>query len=160
MTDFHSEYEHKLLSTIDKHGWQFTFVFDPDGKEPDFGYSVGFTRTLNAPEFIVFGLPKELMSSMLWEVYRQIKGGAEPKDGMKWVGLLDGFNCISRRAIHQELHKEYTVSANWLWHKSGNAGAPEVFQLVWPGAAQGLFPWEKGCVQDVIDAQPALWVRE
>ena len=160
MAKSHSEYERKLLSTIDEHGWQFTFVFDPDGEEPDFGYSVGFTKTLKAPEFIIFGLPKDLMSSMLWEVYRQIQSGTEPEDGMAWEGLLEGFSCISRKAIHKELHTEYTVSANWLWRENGNVGAPEVFQLVWPGAQQGLFPWEEGCVQDVIDGQPALWCSE
>lgn len=54
----HSEYERKLLSNIDKHGWQFTYVFDPDGLKPDFGYSIGFSKSLNAPEFIVLDSPK------------------------------------------------------------------------------------------------------
>ncbi len=160
MTKSYSEYEQKLLSTIEEHGWQFTFVFDPDGEEPDFGYSVGFTKSLNAPEFIVFGLPRSLMGNMLWEVYRQIQTGTKPEDGMVWKGLLENFNCISRKAIHKKLHSEYTGSANWLWRENGNAGNPDVYQLVWPGTQQGLFPWEKGCAQEVIDCQPALWLPE
>ena len=32
------------------------------------------------------------------------------------------------------------------------------YQLFWPGAEQGLFPWEKGCVQFVRDCQPSLYL--
>ncbi|KZK76883.1 hypothetical protein PsW64_04728 [Pseudovibrio sp. W64] len=156
----YSDYEEKVLSIIEKHGWQFTFVFDPEGLTPDFGYSVGFTTSLGAPEFIIFGLPRELMNSMLWEIHRQIKEGAIPTDGMRWNGLLEGFDCISRKATHKNLHSEYTTSANWLWQEKGNEGSAEVFQIVWPGAQQGLFPWDEGCAQDVIDAQPNLWLSE
>lgn len=154
----YSEYEQKLLSNVEEHGWQFTFVFDPDGQKPDFGYSTGFTKSLGTSEFIIFGLPRDLMSKMLWEIYRQIEKGAIPVDGMRWQGLLEGFDCISRRARHKDLHTEYTVSANWFWRETGHAGNPEVYQIVWPGAHQGLFPWDDGCVQDVIDAQPHLWL--
>lgn len=153
----YTDYEQKLFSVVEEHGWQFTFVFDPEGLTPDFGYSVGFSTSLKAPEFIVFGLPRELMSSMLWEIYRQIENGASPFDGMRWKDLLEGFDCISRRATHKDLHSEFTVSANWFWQENGNAGNPEVYQIVWPGARQGLFPWDDGCAQEVIDAQPSLW---
>ena len=157
MTEY-SDYEQKLFSVVEEHGWQFTFVFDPEGLTPDFGYSVGFTTSLSAPEFIIFGLPRELTHNMLWEIYRQIENGAFPVDGMRWQNLLEGFDCISRRATHEKLHSEYTASANWFWQEKGNAGNPEVYQIVWPGAQQGLFPWDDGCVQDVIDAQPRLWL--
>ena len=157
---FREEYEQKLLSNVEEHGWQFTFVFDPDGKEPDFGYTVGFSKTLEAPEFIVCGLPRELMNDMLWEVFRQIQDGVKPVEGMVWQKILEGHECVSRKAVHKDLHTEYTVSADWFWRQSGKPGSPEVFQLVWPGAQQGLFPWEHGCDQAVIKAQPALWVAE
>ena len=152
-----TEYERKLLAMVDEHGWQCTSVFDPEGNDPDFSYSTGFTKSLNAPEFIIFGLPKDLMHKMLWEVYRQVEGGARPTDGMRWQGLLDGFDCISRKAVHKDLYTEYAVSANWFWRETGNVGSPEIYQIVWPGARQGLFPWEDGCAAGVIKAQPPLW---
>ena len=158
MADY-SEYEKALFANVEEHGWQFTYVFDPDGKTPDFGYSVGFTQSLDAPEFIIFGLPKDMISSMLWTTFRQMQDGARPSDGQHWSGLLEGFDCISRRACHPDLFTEYAVSAQWFWSQTGNAGHPEVYQLVWPGAKDGLFPWEDGCAQSVIDAQPALWQR-
>jgi len=154
----YSDYEQKLFSVVEEHGWQFTFVFDPDGLNPDFGYSVGLATSLGAPEFIIFGLTRELMQAMVWEIYRQIEKGAVPTDGMRWQGVLEGFDCISRKATHKNLHSEYTVSADWFWRENGNAGNPEVYQLVWPGAQDGLFPWDDGCSQEVIDAQPSLWL--
>lgn len=156
----YSEYEQKLFTHVKEHGWQLTYVFDPEGQAPDFGYSVGFPETLGAPEFIIFGLPQEFVSSMLWEVYRQIKAGAVPVEGMRWQGLLEGFDCISRKAVCNDLYDKYAVSAQWFWKETGRADSPEVFQIVWPGAQQGLFPWEQGCDQSVIEAQPQLWLAE
>lgn len=157
MKSEYNEFESKLFKIVEEHGWQFNFVFDPDGEEPDFGYSIGFASTLNAPEFIVFGLPKELMQSMLWGVFRQIEKGAPVHDGAIWEDLLEGFSCVSRKASHPNLYKEYATSANWYWKQLGNNEPPEVYQLVWPGAQQGLFPWEEGCDQYVINMQPKLW---
>ncbi|MEO1562033.1 MAG: DUF4262 domain-containing protein [Pseudomonadota bacterium] len=152
-----SEYERRLLANVDEHGWQFTYVFDPDKKGPDFGYSVGFSKTLKAPEFIIFGLPKDMISSMSWSVYRQIKKGQAIEDGQRWSGLLEGFECVSRHTSHPDLYTEYAISAQWYWHYCGNEGEPEVYQMVWPGVKDGLFPWDGRCADAVIDAQPALW---
>jgi len=33
----------------------------------------------------------------------------------------------------------------------------EAFQVVWPGAQQGFYPWDEGCDLYVIDYQPALY---
>lgn len=152
-----NEYEINLIENVEKYGWFGNSVFDPDGKEPMFTYSTGFTKTLGAPEFIVFGLNKDLMHNMLWEVFHQIKAGAIPQDGMRWSNLLEGFDCISKKAVHPGLHKEYTCSANWFWRHQGHTDPLEVYQLVWPGAKQGLFPWEKGCDDFVISQQTQLW---
>ena len=152
-----TDYEKNILENVEEHGWYATGVFDPDGEAPNFTYSTGFSKTLNAPEFIVFGLDNKLMHSMLWEVYRQIKAGAIPEDGKRWHDVLDGFDCISKKADSPELYEEYVRSADWFWGHSGNSGHPEVYQLVWPGAQQGLFPWEKDCDSYVISQQPQLW---
>ncbi|MDJ0613456.1 MAG: DUF4262 domain-containing protein [Rhizobiaceae bacterium] len=153
----YNDYERKLIDNIDKHGWHFTYVFDPDGDDPDFGYSVGFTKSLGSPEFIVFGLSQELMHHMIWEAFRQIEKGVQPADDLLWNGILDGFSCVSKRVQKDLAFKKYLVSASWFWEQSGNSGNPEVYQLVWPSAANGLFPWDDECDQAIIDAQPQLW---
>ena len=154
-----NENEVKLLDNVEKHGWHCMGVFDPEGNDPSFAYSVGFSKSLNKPEFIVFGLEHELMSHMLWEVYHQLKAGAVPSDGMRWQGLLEGFDCISKKANHPILFKEYAISANWLWKHQERDGYPDVYQIVWPGAQQGLFPWENDCNLYVVEQQPALWLN-
>ena len=154
----HSEFEINILSTIKEHGWFCMSVFDPDGKQPEFSYSIGFSKTLGAPEFIIFGLNRELRHSMLWEVFRQIEAGALPEEGKPWSDLLEGFDCISREAVRSDVFTEYATSADWFWKHQGNEGNPKVFQLVWPGAVSGQFPWEEGCDQMIIDDQEALWV--
>lgn len=153
------EYFDRLLANIDQHGWQFTYVFDPNGNDPEFAYSVGFPKSINAPELIVCGLPRNVMSHMLWEMYRKLKAGELIYDGATWSGLLEGFDCVSRKALRSDLFDEWVLSSAWHWQQSGNEGNPEVYQLVWPGARDGLFPWEDGCHQSVIDAQPALWLK-
>jgi hypothetical protein len=152
-----TDFQKNILTNVEKHGWFATTVFDPEGKNPTFTYSIGFSKTLGAPEFIVFGLNNDLMHDMLWEVFHQIKAGAVPKSDMRWSNLIEGFDCVTQKAVHSELHKEYTASANWFWRHQGNSGHPEVYQLVWPGAQQGLFPWEEGCDSYVISQQTQLW---
>lgn len=161
MADSLSKYEEDILNNIEKHGWHCTTVFDPKGNDPNFSYSTGFSKTLNSAEFIIFGLSNELMQSMLWGVYEQIEKGTIPKDGMAWQGLLGGdFICVSRKVIRDDTHELYSRSADWFWKHSGHDGHPEVFQIVWPGAQQGLLPWEKGCSQQTIDMQTQLWITE
>ena len=97
------------------------------------------------------------MHNMLWQIYHQMEAGAVPSDGMRWHDLLEGFECVSKKAIHPDLFKEYTLSADWLWKHQKRGGHPEIYQMVWPGAQQGLFPWEDDCNEYVISQQPALW---
>ena len=157
MPTHYSEHEQNMLADIEEHGFQSKGVFDPDGNDPNFCYSIGFTKTLEAPEFIVFGLDLELMHNMLWEVFRQVQAGAKPEHGMRWADVLEGFDCISLKADHPELLTEYSTSANWFWKDQVNEGHPPIYQLVWPGAQQGLFPWEEDCDPYVIEMQPKLW---
>ena len=159
MTISKEEYFERTLANIEEHGWQFTFVFDPDGKDPDFAYTVGFPKSLNAPELIVCGLPRDLMSHMLWEMHRKLEKGEPIYDGARWPDLLEGFDCITKRAARADLYEDWVLSSVWHWEHCGNNGNPEVFQIVWPGARDGLFPWEDGSDRSVIDAQPTLWLE-
>lgn len=152
-----TDYEKNIIENVDKHGWFATHVFDPDGDSPSFTYSTGFSKTLDQPEFIIFGLGRDLMHYMLWEVFDQLKAGAVPMEDMRWSNVLEGFDCISKKATLSDLHKEFTRSANWFWKWNGNTEPLSVYQLVWPGTQQGLFPWENDCNPNVINQQTKLW---
>lgn len=158
MPEQRTAYEQNIVSNVETHGWFCASVFDPDGTDPAFSYSVGFARTLGCAEFIVAGLSGELMHAMLWKVFCQIKAGAVPADRKRWTGVLDGFECESRAVHPTNIDLNYLNSARWFWtEKEGRAPPLEAFQLVWPGARDGLFPWEEGCSAEVIAAQPPLW---
>ncbi|MEP3889830.1 MAG: DUF4262 domain-containing protein [Hellea sp.] len=154
------EFEKNLISHVEEHGFSANYVFDPDGKEPDFTYSIGFRKTLNCSDFIVFGLPKELMHNMLWEVFRQVKAGKVPDDGIEWDDLLLGQKCVSKR-LHPSNHtSEFLSSSLWYNRYLGHEAKDfEAFQLVWPGSNDRKFPWEEGAHISVIEAQPPLWLE-
>ncbi|MEL7451802.1 MAG: DUF4262 domain-containing protein [Pseudomonadota bacterium] len=152
-------HEQNILAQIEEHGFFSMGVFHSEGDGPNFRYSVGLTKTLDAPEIIIFGLPLDMMHNMLWEMFRQIQDGARLEHGKHWSGLLEGFDCISMAADHPDLFTEYATSANWFWKTQGHDGHPPVYQIVWPGARNGFFPWEDGCAENVITAQPKLWSK-
>jgi hypothetical protein len=152
------DHESELLQNIEKFGWQSMSVFDPDGSDPSFTYSVGFTATLQAPEFIVFGLDTGLMHSMLWEVFRQLQDGRAVTDGGHWREVLEGVDCVSKAVHPDNIVPEYVNSAIWYWHHTGHEGLPPVFQLVWPGKLDKLFPWDDACDELVRESQPALYL--
>ena len=159
MSDEYSDYENKIVSTVEEHGWFCSHVFDPDKEEPDFSYSVGFTETLNCPEFIVFGLPHELMHSMLWSIFRDIKGGITPYDDRVWSNLLKGFDCVIKKVHSDNIPMNYLNSARWYWNLHlGKSELLQAYQIVWPGAASGRFPWDENCPLEVIEMQPPLYL--
>ncbi len=155
-----SDYERQILDSVEEHGWFGTSVLSDTDGAPCFTYSVGFIETLKCPEFIVFGLPAKLAHSMLWIVFRKIRdGAAELGDGRRWSGLLSGHDCISRIVHPSQVIREHFNSALWFArHKGLTSDRVNAFQLFWPGAQQGLFPWEHGCVQEVRDLQPPLYL--
>lgn len=150
--------EQAILNDIEDYGWHSVGVFDPDSDWPNFLYSVGFTQTLNAPEFIVYGLPHDVMHHMLWEVFRQIQNGADVKDGSEWPELLSGdYICISKNVPNDQIEEAEITSANWYWRHQGRTGAAPLCQLVWPATKTFHYPWQKDCPADVIQAQPLLF---
>ncbi|SDC96528.1 protein of unknown function [Sphingomonas sp. YR710] len=153
------DYEQNIIDNVRDHGWFCTSVFGSDESDPSFSYSVGFTETLSAPEFIIFGLDTRLMHSMLWEVFRQIRDGKTIGDGERWSNLIEGFDCISRPVHSTNVIREYLNSAIWFWGDPVKKGMILLaYQLFWPGAKDGLYPWEPGSNELVCELQPILYL--
>jgi hypothetical protein len=151
------EEEKRILGSIEAHGWYGAHRFDPELESPNFTYTVGFSQSLNAPEFIVFGLHRDVMYEMLAGVYDQLKAGRKLEDNQVWKGLHEDFDCVTRKASHPDVFEKYAVLADWLWSRNGQSGHPGLVQIVWPGLLDGLYPWDKGCRDTVKEAQPKLW---
>jgi hypothetical protein len=149
--------ERRILADIDTYGWHSQHVFDPELARPNFTYTIGFSHSLDAPEFIVFGLHRDVMRDMLAALFQQIKAGRKVERDQRWQGLVEDFDLVAKKADQDGLFTDYAVMADWFWKRQGHDGHPALVQLVWPGWLDGLYPWDEGCAHGVIAAQPQLW---
>jgi len=154
-----TDYEQSILDNVDRNGCHITMVFDPEKQQPNFAYSVGFPETVGQPEVIVFGLSQEMMGFMINQTLRRCRAGMRLAEGVEIDGLLQGHVCVAREVSPENIEREFFNSAMWFQrHRSGTDMA-EAYQIVWPGAVDGLFPWEDGCAEIVREIQPALYER-
>lgn len=157
MTEHLTEYEETILANVNEYGCHVTTVFDPDGNEPSFSYSTGFTQTVCQPEVIVFGLEPNLMGSIINSALNQCKSGVDLTNFARISGLLDGFDVIARTIPEARIERNYFNSAMWFHDREFGKKLQDVVQLVWPSSTTGLFPWDEGCHESVIEAQPVLY---
>jgi hypothetical protein len=149
-------FEQNIIANVRKHGCHINYVFDPDGDEPGFAYSVGFPETIGQPEVITFGLPMNVMQFMINETLRQCRAGLRLADGLEISGLLEGHVCVLLEIPHGNITRDYFNSAMWFRRHVAGEEMDAAFQIVWPGAQDGLFPWDEGCAEEVIALQPPL----
>lgn len=145
-----NEYEKNILSNIDAYGCSVTSVFDPDGEEPPFTYSIGIGKSAQAPELIVVGLKPELSHWLVNEYNRRVRGGERFQPGVLYLGFLEGF-AVQFGPVNREFREEYMRSATWL-HEGANFDA---LQLIWPSTT-GVWPWDPEASEWLRANQPLL----
>jgi hypothetical protein len=149
--------EQSVIDNIRDHGCHIMHVFDDKGELPEFSYSIGFPVSVGQAEVIVFGLKREVRHWMVNEVCRQCAEGLKLTEGLRISGLVEGFDCVARLVRDPGAIREYFGWAIWFHETQRGEQLTEVYQLVWPGAVQGLFPWDEGCDEDVIELQLPLY---
>ncbi len=155
---FRKSEEQQLLKAIDQIGFRVTHVYDPKHDSPSFSYTTGFPDLLGQPEVILFGLPMDMMTMMLGELSDLCRdGGLRMADGLQVAGLLQNHVCTLRAVKRENIVGDYFHFAMWYQKRQAGTDMTEAFQLVWPGAKTGLFPWEAGCTDEVRALQPALY---
>lgn len=154
---FRKSEEQQLLKAIEKIGFRVTHVYDDQGGSPGFSYSTGFPDLLGQPEVIVFGLPGDLMTMMIGQLSDLCRDGLRMADGLRFTGLLENHACTFRAVRPENIVGDYFHFAMWYQQRQTGRPMTEAFQIVWPGAKTGLFPWEPGCADKVRAAQPALY---
>lgn len=153
-----TDYERRIVAHVEEHGCHITYVFANEDEDfVPFSYSVGFCKTVGQGEVISFGLPMEVMKFMINGVLRQCREGLILQDGVLISGLLEGFEVVARRVLPEHIECEYFNSAMWFHRGEFGTELEAAYQLVWPGARDGLFPWEVGCAESVIQMQPPLY---
>jgi hypothetical protein len=154
-----TDYEEKILSNVEEFGCFVTTVFDPEGESPSYSYSTGFTASLNQGEVIIFGLDHDVMHRAVNIVRDQCREGLVLTDWQTIGGVLEGFDVVARIIPKRRIDREHFNSARWFHRRRFGAELAEAYQLVWPGAVDGLYPWDDGCAAIVADLQPALYER-
>ena len=144
------EYERNILKHINEHGCSVTSVFDPEGDEPPFSYSIGIARTAAAPELIVVGLKPEIGHWLVNEYNIRVRAGERFVPGVLYLGFLKGF-AVQFGPVARKYRKEYMRSATWL-HDGADY---EALQLIWPSTA-GLWPWDPEANEWFRTNQPLL----
>jgi hypothetical protein len=151
-----NKYERDIITNINNSGCHINLVFDPEGEDPEFAYSVGFVQSVGQPEVIVFGLG-DLMGSMINDCLRACRGGLQLTDGVEVLGLLRDHRCVAREVHPSWFIIDYFNSAMWFHETQLKKPLEQAVQLVWPDATNGLLPWEEGCGELTIAYQPALY---
>ena len=62
------KHEEKAIADIEKHGVHVLNVFDPDGNDPKFNYSVGLWHSYEHPEILIFGLDAEISTQLINDI--------------------------------------------------------------------------------------------
>jgi Domain of unknown function (DUF4262) len=157
-----SKIEREIISNVDLHGCHLNGVFDPDGQEPSFVYSIGFTKTmqkLNKPDFpevIICGLPGDYCGTAINELLAVCAAGQELHEEARIEGFFGDYDGIVRMVHQSRIDEEFFNSAIWYHRTQMNRELEKVAMLVWPDA-NGVFPWEDGCEVWVKKDQPALY---
>ncbi|WP_017446138.1 DUF4262 domain-containing protein [Gayadomonas joobiniege] len=132
--------QHKRIAeNIKNYGWQFQFVFDKEGKKVDFAYSIGFERSFDHPEIMIFGLKRETMHSLLSSIAGELKNGKEYKPNTKVTGVLSGNYEVMFKPLDEKWHNELAGIAARYYAKSFR-----IYVMLWPDKNNTL-PIENGC---------------
>lgn len=156
MSESLTELEQSILDNVEQYGCHLNGVFDPDGKEPDFCYSTGFTSSVDQSEVIMFGLELTLMQTLLNDTLELCRQGFDITDNAQTDELIDGYSCVFRRVLPEWITPEFWGSAIWYNCNHLRRGLDHAVQLVWPDESN-RFPWEEGVSDGYVDAQPALY---
>jgi hypothetical protein len=152
-------FEEEIIANVRDFGCHINYVADPSGEPPIFGYSVGFLETVGQPEVIIFGLSSKMTAFMINELLRRCREGLQLEDRTQVDELLVDHICVARTVCSRFIVPEYLNSAIWYHRHRTGEQLDRVAQLVWPGAIDGLFPWDPGCDPIVVDNQPALYEK-
>lgn len=139
-----------VRTNIAEYGCHVISVFDPEGKEPTFSYSVGIQEDCDAPEAIVIGVRPELGHSMINEYKDQVRRNGRFTRGVLYPGFLDGFSIYVEPARSNRLGK-YTLGCDRYYRGKSY----EVVQLIYP-TTSGVWPWQTSATEWFKTNQPML----
>lgn len=134
------ERDQSFIDGIIKHGHMVMAVessADDPFDEPGFSYSAGGFEAYGAPEIVISGLRHELRHNMINHFMECWKNGDRFEPGIRYAGFIEGFDIVCLKASKATLRTHATF-ADWY-----NERKPfPLWQMIWPGAVAGEFPWD------------------
>ena len=134
-----------IVENIKKHGWHFQFVFDENGENEDFAYSIGFEESFGHPEIMIFGLPRETMHAILSDLADEIRSGKKIVPNERRSGVLSGNFEVMFKPIRKEFLLEYAGRATDYYKDK-----IRVYVMFWPDK-NNILPTEEHCEVTVQD---------
>ena len=141
----------KALADIETYGLHILNIKE-EGDSPPFAYSIGIEKSLGLPELIVIGLKGTLGASIINECYRRMKAGERIEPGVVLDGLLGGDFPCRIGEVDPAHQRDYMGWAVWLYKEAGF----RAWQIMWPSATTGVFPWEPEASEWFRNWQPLL----
>ncbi len=130
------DYDRKLLSDVERHGWHIVGI-DDDDEGPAYVFSVGMFHTLGHPEICMFGLSStKTMGQIINGIGDLIKSGQSFDDWEESDEVLEGYSCMFR-TVTPKLYREYFGYARWFYEGDDFP----MLQCVWPDGDHN-YPWD------------------
>ncbi|GAB5523855.1 MAG: hypothetical protein Roseis2KO_17270 [Roseivirga sp.] len=141
--------EQRIISNVEEYGFHVA-LFEDDGYLPSFAYSIGLWKNFDHPEIIAFGLPVELLHSVICTTKTEIEKGINLQPGRLYTDYLEGYD-IQFITVNKANYPDYLGYARWF---NGSYDFP-VLQLIWPDKDH-KWPWEEGFNENWRFKQPLL----
>ena len=134
-----------------------------EGRRPPYAFTVGLWHSFGSAEASVFGRPEAEMVHWLETVGGEVEAGRVIHPDRQADDILGPGEARGSGGVPRLIYPRPAL-ASWHRHLFGKAlefyrGQPvPMLQLVWPDTA-GVLPWEPGCAEECLAAQPRLWDR-
>ncbi len=141
--------DEKILHDFEVFGWHVVKVVG-DSIGPAFAFTIGLSRRFGHPELIMFGLPLDVMHSVLNLAGDAIKAGRRYEQGAVASELLEGHSC-RLLPFPRAAYRDFLGYACWFYQ----GDEFEALQCVWPDRA-GRYPWARDAPAEFKAQQPVL----
>ena len=145
-----------FLRNIEEYKWHVMSVAPRVEEEGDiWSYSTGLFYHFKHPEIIVVGERIELMYRMINAIGDRVQAGEKFRPEEGYADIIADYDC-QFRTVHVSQYWSYVNFACW-FYDNDETSFP-LLQCFFPDM-QGRFPWEEGCEEWAIEAQPLLYKR-
>ena len=151
-----------LSGNVARRGWGVVSV-PAEGRRPAYAFTVGLWHSFSHAEAAVFGRDEGEMVRWLDTVGGQVEAGRMLHPDRQGDDVLGPVEARGSGGVPRMVYPRPAL-ASWHRHLFGPAlafyrGQPvPMLQLVWPDD-HGVLPWEPGCADECLGAQPWLWDR-